>query len=135
MATDHRFIATQNEGLSPLGLSGFCTSSTTLHFGVNAQGNGCGVYGESMGIGVGADRMPPMPVGQENVHTGVCGSGRTLGVFGIGGQVAGVFGEVPAPLGTGVIGLGKTTATGVLGASYDSATTEHHPFSSGTGVK
>ncbi len=123
---EKRFVATQNEGLSPLELSGFATSATTLHFGVNAQGNGCGVYGECMGDDAPADRMTPFPVGQAGVATGVCGAGLTYGVFGVGGQIAGVYGEVPSTAGTGVIGIGRKGAGAILGMS----TAEHLPAAS-----
>jgi hypothetical protein len=137
MTKNRQFVALgPNDGFSAEGLTGFFTSATSLAFGVNAQGGICGVYGESNGIGAGADRMPPPEVANMGICTGVCGSGLTYGVYGLGGQIAGVWGEVPSPLGTGVIGRGGKTATGVLGASDDYGLDPNtHPFTSGIGVQ
>jgi hypothetical protein len=130
---EHRYVATgPNQGTSVRGVTGFYTDASLLSFGVNAQGTHCGVYGES--VVNRPERTPPFP-GNSNVNIGVCGVGLTYGVFGDGGQNAGVYGQHVSG-GAGVIGLGETgDVTGVIGASKASLNPEIKAASSGVGIK
>ena len=68
----------------------FSTNSvgTDSTYGVNVQGESCGVYGES-GI-----KDSNREATQRTENVGVCGVGLTYGVFGRGFQTAGVYGEI-----------------------------------------
>lgn len=78
-------------------------------YGVNVQGNQCGVYGESVEIL--SDRESKV----EGV--GVHGFGENFGVIGTGRRgIAGVFGEHNQG-GTGVLGAAIEAGVGVVGAS------------------
>src|SRR5688572_276515 len=87
---EKRYVATgPNQGFTIRGVTGFYTDAGLLDFGVNVQGNRCGVYGESFRPG-GEPRTPPSG---DNENVGVCGVGLTYGVFGQGSQIAGVVGR------------------------------------------
>ena len=87
---EKRVVATgPNQGSSVRGVTGFFTAADKLDYGVNVQGNRCGVYGES-GNPI-HSRTAPI---DSREQVGVCGIGLSYGVFGRGFLRAGVYGEI-----------------------------------------
>ena len=108
---EKRVVATgPNQGFSVRGLTGFFTDAEKLSFGVNVQGNECGVYGESVNTTPQTNRRVPED------RIGVCGVGDNYGVLGKGITKAGVRGEKDSR-GIGVFGVAVGDAIGVAGIS------------------
>jgi hypothetical protein len=107
---EKRVVATgPNQGFTVRGVTGFFTDANKLDYGVNVQGNRCGVYGES---GIKDSRREAT---QRTENVGVCGVALTYGVFGKGFTTAGVHGEIEGG-GAGVAGESEGgTGIGVLG--------------------
>jgi hypothetical protein len=113
MAHDDQFTAV-GPPLSGSGFprSGFSTRATGMVYGLNVQGDRCGVYGESGGLD--SDRESDV----EGV--GVCGEGRGFGIFGKAPNgLAGVYGQHNDGR-MGVIGAVMRGGTAVLGANLAS---------------
>ena len=91
--------------------SGFSTSAAGMVYGLNVQGDRCGVYGES--IRVDGDRE------STNEGVGVHGFGENFGVVGNGNRgIAGVYGQNNRGR-IGAIGAAMRGGTGVVGASLE----------------
>jgi hypothetical protein len=102
---------------------------TDSTYGVNVQGEVCGVYGESGRLG-NSSRTAPL---DNDEDVGVCGLGRTYGVIGKGFLKAGVYGESDS-LGGGVIGQGKgNNALGVAGI-HKAKDENSKPTDNGSGI-
>jgi hypothetical protein len=113
MAHDDQFTAT-GPAFTGSGFprAGFSSRARDLVYGVNVQGERCGVYGESVRVSSGRES------GVEGV--GVYGFGEGFGVMGNGSRgLAGVFGENNRGR-AGVIGAVMRGGTGVVGASLSS---------------
>ena len=115
---EKRVVATgPNQGFTVRGVTGFYTEAATLDYGVNVQGNKCGVYGECVHTTPTDRKSETLPPDPTDNGIGVCGVGDDYGVFGKGFLYAGVHGENGSN-GTGVFGLGlNDTAIGVAGIS------------------
>ncbi len=118
---EKRVVATgPNQGFTVRGVTGFYTDADKLDYGVNVQGNQCGVYGESVNTAPRTNRKTL------KAGTGVTGVGDDTGVFGKGRAVAGVHGETQNVSAIGVVGVSKdkrkppdinASGVGVLGAT------------------
>lgn len=98
--------------------SGFSTKASDMVYGVNVQGEFCGVYGESALSAV-SDREADIN------GTGVFGQGERVGLFGHCRRgIAGVFGRHRMSSGVGTIGV-AIDGTGVVGASHSSIDVTH----------
>ncbi len=92
--------------------SGFSTSATGMVYGLNVQGDRCGVYGESLRGEGNRESF--------NEGVGVHGSGENFGVVGSGNRgIAGVYGQNQSGR-IGAIGAAAPDGTGVVGASLRS---------------
>lgn len=91
--------------------SGFSTRATAMVYGLNVQGDRCGVYGES--VRVDGDRE------SDNEGVGVYGFGENFGVVGNGNRgIAGVYGQNNRGR-IGAIGAAMRGGIGVVGASLE----------------
>jgi hypothetical protein len=110
MAHDDQFTATGPPFTgSGKPRSAFSSRATGMLYGVNVQGDDCGVYGESVRVVTGRDSQ----VG----GVGVYGFGENFGVMGNGNRgLAGVVGENNRGR-VGVIGATMRGGTGVYGGS------------------
>lgn len=109
---DDQFTATgPSHFTSGFKKTAFSTHDTSdFEYGLNVQGERCGVFGESKGV---AGTRESTVEG-----TGVQGSGDNFGVVGNGGQgIAGVFG-IGIRSQFGVVGAAMRGGTGVAGASF-----------------
>ena len=129
MADEHkRFVALgPNDGFSVEGETGFYTKATLLDYGVNAQGNICGVYGESL-QNSGDRKATESGIGVSGVgdNVGISGAGR-VAVFGFG--TGDQDPNAPMPLGpsprTGVMGINiGTFGSGIHGVHRSSGSIE-----------
>lgn len=113
----YRFKATgPSEGLSVFGLSGFYTFANDLNYGVNAQGNRTGVYGECLRSNQETNRESDVE------GTGVYGYGDGFGIYGNGNLGL-----------AGVLGTNNKGRVGVIGATMDE-TFQGTVIRSGTGI-
>ena len=110
MAHDDQFTATGPSFTgSGFPRSAFSSSASNMVYGVNVQGERCGVYGES--VQVSSERESSVG------GVGVYGFGETFGLAGNGNRgLAGVLGENNRGR-VGVIGAVMRGGTGVVGAS------------------
>jgi hypothetical protein len=91
--------------------SGFSTKATGMVYGVNVQGDRCGVYGESVTV----ETQRESTVERVGVH----GFGQSFGVFGNGNPgIGGVYGQNNRGR-IGTIGAVMRGGTGVVGASLE----------------
>ena len=116
MAHEDQFTAT-GPAFTGSGFSraGFSTNRAGADFtyGVNVQGERCGVYGESVRGGSGKREADVEGVG-------IYGFGENFGVYGNGNRgIAGVYGGHNRG-GVGVLGAAMRDATGVVGVSMSS---------------
>jgi hypothetical protein len=112
MAHDDQFTAT-GPAFTGSGFprSAFSSNASDMVYGVNVQGQRCGVYGESVRVSAGRESQVD--------GVGVYGFGENFGVMGNGNRgLAGVFGENNRGR-VGVIGAVMRGGTGVFGASLD----------------
>jgi hypothetical protein len=137
MAHDDQFTATGPSFTgSGFPRSAFSSRASDMVYGVNVQGERCGVYGESVRVSSGRESQV------EGV--GVYGFGEGFGVMGNGSRgLAGVLGENNSGR-VGVIGAVMRGGTGVVGASLSSLGNPLETFAevpgpdqggSGTGVQ
>jgi hypothetical protein len=74
---------------SGMPFSGFSTRATGMVYGLNVQGDRCGVYGESVRVESGRE--------SDNLGVGVHGFGENFGIFGNGNRgLAGVYARIIA---------------------------------------
>jgi hypothetical protein len=113
MAHEDQFTAT-GPPLSGSGkpFSAFSSKATGMVYGLNVQGNRCGVYGESVTV----DSQRESDVEGVGVH----GFGQGFGIFGNGNPgIAGVYGQNNRGR-IGAIGAVMRGGTGVVGANLSS---------------
>ncbi|HHK5543764.1 TPA: hypothetical protein ACQUHN_006284 [Bacillus thuringiensis] len=108
--------------------SAFSTKAIDMIFGVNVQGNKCGVYGESF-TNSSNTRDTDFP------GVGIWGSGQNFGVFGDGNKgIAGVVGRNNKRDLAAVIGSTKKGGVGVFGTTFATLNCEDPAKGLGTGV-